>query len=104
MSRKPVEKESDIQRAICDYLTLKRWLWWRNNSGHVKVTGGYMKLGIAGSPDLYVLRHGKLWGIEVKSAKTCQSRIQSEFQRTLEINGGRYCLARSVQDVIDGIK
>jgi hypothetical protein len=46
---------------------------------------------------------GQYVGIEVKAPKGKQSDHQKEFQRQLEVAGGRYILAYSLDNVIDGI-
>jgi hypothetical protein len=102
--RKPTESEADIQRTIGEYLTLRRFLWWRNQSGKVRVAGGYMKLGPTGAPDIYVLREGTLYGLEIKNAKNEQSRAQAEFEHEFVRQGGRYFVCRSLQDAIDALK
>jgi hypothetical protein len=42
-------------------------------------------------------------GIEVKAPKGKQSEHQKAFQEMLEVAGGRYVLAYSLDDVIDQI-
>lgn len=44
---------------------------------------------------------GRFLAIEVKGPKGKQSDEQAEFQKAVEAAGGIYCLARSLQDVID---
>ena len=44
--------------------------------------------------------NGQYVGIEVKAPKGKQSEHQKEFQRRLEVSGGRYLLVYSVDDVI----
>ena len=34
--KKPPQREADTQRTIAAYLTLHRFLWWRNNAGGTK--------------------------------------------------------------------
>ena len=60
-----------------------------------------MKLGPIGAPDIYVLRSGTLYGIEVKDDKNPQSRQQIIFQSEFERAGGTYLLARCLDDVIE---
>jgi hypothetical protein len=44
-------KESDEQRAILDYLAMRRHFCWRNNSGAFKTEhGSFVRAGMRGSP------------------------------------------------------
>jgi hypothetical protein len=97
-------KESDIQRQILDYLTLKRIFHYRNNSGAFKDKAGHFyRFGALGSPDIICIIAGQYVGIEVKALRGRQSEHQMEFQRKLEDAGGRYVLAYSLDDVINVI-
>lgn len=95
------EKESDIQRSIIDYLTLKRHFFWRNNSGSFKTErGGFYSFGAKGSPDIFVLTQGGfLVQLEVKTKKGRQSPEQKEWQRRSEELGAEYYVVRSIEDV-----
>jgi hypothetical protein len=95
-------RESDVQRAILDYLSLKRVFHYRNNSGAFKRDDGHFyRFGALGSPDIVCVIDGNYVGIEVKAPKGKQSDHQKEFQRKLEAAGGRYILAYSLDDVSD---
>jgi len=95
-------KEVPIQRAILDYLTLKRIFHYRNNSGGFKDSNNHFyRFGALGSPDIICVIKGQFIGIEVKAPKGKQSDHQKEFQTNLEAAGGRYLLARSLDDVMN---
>jgi hypothetical protein len=100
-------KESEIQKAITDYLKAHGVKHWRNNMGavmhSVKGEVRYRKNPNKGIPDLFCLYCGLLVGIEVK-AKTKQTKEQLEWQKELEDNGAVYILARSVADVDAALK
>ncbi len=102
--KKPPQREADTQRTIAAYLTLHRFLWWRNNAGGTKAGKSWIALGLVGSPDIYVLRSGILYGIEVKSEPNVQGPKQIEFEAKLKSAGGRYILAYSLEDVLEGLK
>jgi hypothetical protein len=53
-----------------------------------------------GSPDIVCVINGQYVGIECKGTKGKQSDNQKDFQRRLEAAGGRYILARSLDDVV----
>ena len=96
--------EKTTQRAITDYLSFRKKLWWRNNTGaHANEYKGkryYVRYGETGSPDVYVLDMGVLYGIEVKDVKGKLSEAQVSFRERFEKAGGRYILAKSLDDVV----
>jgi hypothetical protein len=99
-------KESDVQRAILDYLALRRIFHYRNNSGAFAIPASathqrrFFRAGVVGAPDIVCVIDGQYVGIEVKAPKGRQSEHQKEFQRQLESAGGRYILAHSMDDVV----
>lgn len=97
-----MEKEADIQRTIIEYLKYKRLFWWRNNSGALKTEhGGFIRFGATGSPDIFIVKDGKIYGLEVKAEKGKQSDNQLLFQQGFEKAGGLYFVVRSLKDVAD---
>lgn len=95
--------ERDIQKQITDWLSLHRIFWYRNNVGAFKKGKHYIKFGTKGAPDIIVILDGQYCGIEVKGPKYEQSPDQVEFQGKVEGAGGRYVLARSLEDVQRGL-
>lgn len=99
--------ESDVQRAILDYLTLKHVFHYRNNSGMMvseyKGRKRFTRFGAVGSPDIVCVVKGQYVGIEVKALKGRQTENQKEFQRQLEAAGGRYILAFSLDDITSAL-
>ncbi len=63
--------------------------------------GGFYFFGVVGSPDIFILKDGKLIGLEVKAPKGKQSEGQIEFQKKMEKNGGIYKVVFSLDDVIN---
>ncbi|HEY2471042.1 MAG TPA: VRR-NUC domain-containing protein [Terracidiphilus sp.] len=102
--KKLQEKESEVQRAILDYLELKGIFHYRNNSGAFKREDGHLyRFGALGSPDIVCVIKGQYVGIEVKGTDGKQSDHQKKFQRQLEAMGGKYILAYSINAVIDAL-
>ena len=100
-------KESDIQRTICEYLALKKYFFWRNNTiPPVQTVNGKMQFrrmppfSMKGTPDILLLLNGVFWGIEVKAEKGRQSTEQKEFEQKMIDNKGMYVLVRSLEDII----
>lgn len=100
MTLKP--RESAILKSITDYLTLKRFLFVRNNSGSFPMEkGGWMRTGSTGSPDIFVfLEGGVCVGLEVKTAKGKLRPSQEEWKKRAEKIGMRYEIVCSLDDVI----
>lgn len=84
-------KEADITLQIRDYLKLKGWFVFKV----FQSLGSY-----PGVADMYAVKDGYSVWIEVKTENGKQSIAQKEFQYQIESHGGRYILARSIDDVI----
>lgn len=94
--------EADIQRTILDYLSYKGIFHWRQNSGAMVVPGPqrrFMKFGVIGAPDIFVVKNGSIYGLEVKAPKGKQNENQLAFQEGFEKAGGIYKVVRSLEDV-----
>lgn len=101
--RKQTE-EKQAQKAILDYFELKKntpkFMFWRNNSGAMKTeSGGFYFFGAVGSPDIFVLKNGVLYGLEIKGSKGVQSDGQVAFGIKMNNAGGVYKVVRSLDDV-----
>lgn len=100
-------KEMDIQKAICDYLALKKYFFWRQNNvpvynSKLKRFRAMPKYSMNGIPDIFLLPEGgKIVFLEVKTPKGVQSANQKEFQKSVEELGYTYHIVKSVDDVID---
>ncbi len=97
--------EGDVVNAVCEYLSLKRYLFWRNNTYGIFDTKRGVhrtlpKYSRRGTPDIIVVKDGGFVGIECKSAKGKLSPEQHEFGRDLILAGGSYIVARSTDDVV----
>lgn len=104
-------KESDIQNAICDYLALRGYFFWRQNT----IPPTYFKDGarqfrrmpkhsMNGVPDIILIGpqgDGRFMGLEVKRPVGKISLAQYEFEKLCEIAGAEYHVVRSVDDVIN---
>lgn len=96
--------EAQIQRAICDYLALKKHFFFRVNTIPVydstrQVFRSMPKYAKKGVPDIVVIRSGQFIGLEVKTPKGKQSIDQVQFEGECKMAGGRYHVVRSVYDV-----
>jgi hypothetical protein len=92
---KPKELEADVTKAIRDYLSL-RGIW------HYKHAQG--PFGRAGISDIIGMYNGRYLAIEVKTKTGRVSEHQQEFIDEVKANGGIAFVARSVDDVINGLR
>lgn len=102
--------EKATQKAILDYLTYKGIFHYRQNTGafqsQYKGKNSFVKFGTPGAPDIVMVVDGVYVGIEVKdSARTCSpidllNENQKLFKQNLERAGGKYIIARSLDDVM----
>ena len=93
--------EKEIQKVILDYLRVRHYFFFRNNTGAFKNKDGHFyRFGDLGSPDIFVVRKGQIYGIEVKNAKGKQSEHQKNWQENFEKEGGVYILANGLDDVL----
>lgn len=102
-----MEKENDIQRTICEYLQLKHYFFWRQNTQPaVQTTGGQWtfrrmgKYAMRGVPDIIIVRNGTVIFLEVKSKNGVLSDAQLEFQKNCILQNVRYHMVKSLEDVV----
>ena len=100
------EHESQIQRAILDYLQLLenqgKCFCFRSGAGAVKLDNGrYFKTGRPGISDITIfVPDGKYICAEIKTPKGKQSDSQKKFEKQIKKLGGQYWLIRSVDEFI----
>ena len=96
--------EKDIQRAILEYLQIKGYFCFRNNTGAFRATYGgkerFHRYGFTGSGDILGLtKEGKFFSIEVKAKGNKPTPAQVEFIQNVTKNKGIAFVAYSVDDV-----
>ncbi len=93
--------ESQVQKAILDYLKLKKIFFWRNNTGGFSRNKHYYQFGSVGSPDIFALYNGKIVGIECKASEgEILSDSQKQWGNEFVKHGGRYFVVRSLDELI----
>lgn len=101
---KEIISEKQVLKSITDFLGYKKLFWWRNNSGAVisnyKGKERMFRFGSKGSPDVFFLKNGTIYGIETKGSKSKQSPEQKEWQTKFEKEGGIYFLCYSLDDLV----
>lgn len=103
-----MQTEASIQRAILDWLHIKKFFFWRSNNIPVFGTNNagqrtfraMPKYSLKGIPDIIVLHRGKFIGLEVKRPLARLSPEQIEFATNCGINGGVYYKVESLEDVL----
>jgi len=84
-------EETKIKQQIKAYLDLKGVMWWYNLAGI-----GAKK----GLPDLFALKDGTLYGIEVKTQTGRLSVHQERFLEELKVEKAVPIVARRLEDVM----
>lgn len=99
--------EREVQAAVIAYLETRTDIWiWRQNVGSTFYDGAFVKFGIRGAPDLQGLMAptGRFVGIECKREVGGElSEFQERWGENCRRHGGLYIVARSVDDVINGL-
>lgn len=78
-----------------------RLMAWRQNTGR----RGGITFGLKGTPDILgVLKPGRAFAIECKTAKGKLSADQEAWRAMFEAAGGLYAVARSAQEAVDAVR
>jgi len=86
------QTENQIQSAIRECLQWQGWFVIRHQQG----------LGChKGLSDLTAVKNGRVVWIEVKTLKGKLSEWQEKFRTEIEAHGGKYLVARKLDDVKD---
>jgi len=96
--------EKEIQKAILDYLQIKKIFAWRNNTGAFVKDKHFYRFGLKGRADMRgILPGGRFLAIEVKAKYGKLRPEQEEFINTINHHGGLAFVAKSLDDVITQI-
>jgi hypothetical protein len=91
-----VPTETDFVQTVLDYLRRCGIHAWRQNTGG----RGRLRWGTPGCGDITgILPGGRRLEIECKTDAGTQSGAQRAFQAIIEQHGGRYVVARTIEDV-----
>lgn len=100
---KPKLSETNLVRAILDYLYLRGHYCRRINSGKIFTGRHVIKLADVGTPDIIGCKNdksGQFFAIEVKVGRNLMSNEQIDNKLQIEKCGGIHILAYSLDDVI----
>jgi hypothetical protein len=89
-----------VQKILESFINRRDVLAWQNSTGFAFTpTGHPVKYGLVGSPDIFLIKEGKLICIEVKTGNGRLSDMQKHFRYKVTELGVEYIVARSVEDV-----
>ena len=102
-------KEGDLQRLVIDWLKLHRIFFRRKNTGAMQSEDmpgkrRFVRFGHPGDPDIEICHKGRFIAVELKSDTGSKTQAQKEFQSDFEAAGGRYVLARTLEDVMSVLR
>ena len=110
-------REQDTVTAILAFLRAHHIPVWRMNTGATKIGGRFIRFGSPGMADILGIwpkeltrvtgakpllePFGRFLAIEVKSATGRLTPQQLAFKAQVELAGGFWCMARSVNEVAE---
>ena len=98
-------KEHPLQSLVLAHLQKRGIFAWRSNTGCASTkSGGFVRFGLKGQPDVIAVYKSRFVGIELKGDTGRQSAEQRTFQAKCEAAGGLYILARALEDVTDVLR
>jgi len=101
--------EGDIQKTICQYLSLLmaqgKLFFWRQNTSAIfdhksKSFRAMPKFALKGVPDIIIVKGPFVIFLEVKRKGTKQSPDQVQFEKYCKAQGCEYYVVRSLDDVL----
>lgn len=104
----PEASESSIQNAVCEYLSLKKHFFWRQNTAAIPIfdsSGGVRfrslpKYALRGVPDIIVITDGGYAVfLEIKRKNGKQSEDQKQFQSFCIAKGAEYHIITDVNQL-----
>jgi hypothetical protein len=101
--------EACILKACLDYMAALGIFAWRNGSGRARFGAGpsarWVQFGILGGSDILgVLPDGRALAVETKGPNGRVTVAQRVFLETVRGAGGVAIVARSVDDLINGLE
>jgi hypothetical protein len=107
VARKRSQPERELQRALIEHLSWRApaGTWWTHfpaGGRRSRVTGAILKgMGTKpGCPDIFILSHGKLFGLELKAGRNGLSPAQVETHAAMRAAGAAIGTAGTLDDAI----
>lgn len=100
----PPPSEREVLAQVRQWLDLHRFFWWRNNVGGRKLPGHggkgqFVRWGVEGSGDLFLLLAGRFVSVECKKAGGRVRPGQAEWMRKVRAAGGAAAVVHSVGEL-----
>jgi len=100
--------EGDLKAAVVTVLNQLGYLWFRMQSGRVRVKRGWLHLHKEGTGDILVFPPGRVCWLElkVKGQKTAKERVEAQaaFGKQVTAIGHEYRICETVAEVIAYLK
>jgi hypothetical protein len=100
----PPVKESDIQRSLLQFLSLKKIFHFRVHQSNARASGNkviHTAVHTRGVPDIILVIDGKFIAVEVKTLRGRLSPDQEIFKKNCEVNNAEYWVIRSVDELVE---
>ena len=104
--KKQIPLESEVQASVCEYLSMKRYFFWRSNNvpmfdkagGFYRAMGKFSKKGV---PDVILIRDGgKVCFLEIKRHGGHLNDAQEVFKADCEAINAEYHVITSLDEII----
>ena len=101
------KSEHRLQSQTIEYLSYKKFMVWRNNTGAIpqyyKGVKRLIRFGKVGSGDIFALKNGVFYSVEVKSPKGSPTLKQLEWIDEVNRNGGKAFIIKSLSDLVENL-
>lgn len=100
--------EHQVQSQVIGYLSYQGFMVWRNNTGMIpmdyKGKKRLVRFGKTGSGDVFAIKGGKFYSIEVKSPTGHTTEAQELWMEDVRLHGGNAFVVRSLDELIEQLK
>lgn len=105
--KKLIPKESEIQNAVCEYLALRKYFFYRSNNIPIsdlrngkRFFRALPKYAVKGVPDITIITDGGfVCFLEIKRPGAKQSSEQKDFEKRCKVIGAEYRVITSVDQL-----
>jgi Holliday junction resolvase len=95
--------EHNIQSQVIEYLAYNGFKVWRNNVGAIRHDDRIIRCGKVGSSDVFAVKNGKFYSIEIKKPKGKVTEAQKQWLEDVALHGGVALVVRSLEELIDAL-
>jgi hypothetical protein len=99
-----IMRETDVMDYIQPVMSAYNILYTRLNTGAIKIQNRWIRFGKVGWADyIGCMPDGRFLAIETKSTRGRLSNNQKAFRESVILRNGVYILARTLDDILQGI-